>query len=320
VLKTRHLSLVTHHLLSVKKYKDIAGDGGSQVLNQVGAQLDRLKSRMSQIRHKIAIMSGKGGVGKSSVTVNIASALALQGHTVGILDADINGPSIAKMMGVRGQKLERSLEGVRPATGFLNIRVMSMDLLLPSDDTPVMWNAPTQQEAFTWRGIMEMTALREFLSDTEWEDLDFLLLDLPPGSERLPNITGLLPDLGGTVIVTIPSEVSQLIVRKSITIAKDILKTPVIGLIENMAGYVCIHCGNLGELFHTNHSINSEHTEGNVSQPSGIPSLEKIPFDPRVSRSADSGTSFLLEYPGSPAAQAFVEIGKKVKEFFEVKS
>lgn len=295
----------------MKKYKDIVGDGGSNILGQVAQQMDRLKVRMDKIRHKVAVMSGKGGVGKSFLTANLAVLLSLQGHSVGVLDADINGPSLAKMMGVRGQRLKTTEEGVQPALGPLNIPIMSMDLFLPTDETPVIWDAPTQQDSFTWRGSMEVTALREFLSDTNWGSLDFLLLDLPPGTDRLPNIVELLPDLGGTLIVTIPSEVSQLIVKKSISVAKDILKTPVIGLVENMAGYACPHCGTLGELF----------PSGDVkelTQSLGIPFLGKIPFDPRISASADSGIPFLLQYPDSLTGQAFSEIGKKVKEFFTV--
>ncbi|MCI0526548.1 MAG: Mrp/NBP35 family ATP-binding protein, partial [Nitrospira sp.] len=229
----------------MKKYKDIVGDGGSNILGQVGEQMERLKARMAKIRHKVAVMSGKGGVGKSSITANLAVGLASKGYTVGVLDADVNGPSLAKMMGVRGQKLKITGEGIQPAISPGNIRAMSMDLLLPTDETPVIWDAPTQQEAFVWRGTMEVTALREFLADTNWDHLDFLLLDLPPGTDRLPNLVELLPDLGGTLVVTIPSEVSQLIVKKSITLAKDLLKTPVIGLVENMAGYVCLRCGAL---------------------------------------------------------------------------
>lgn len=287
-------------------------------MGQVGEQIARLQARMGQIRHKVAIMSGKGGVGKSSLTANLAVMLALRGRSVGVLDADINGPSLAKMMGVRGQRPEMTGEGVRPATGPLHIRVMSMDLFLPADETPVMWQAPTQQEAFVWRGTMEVTALREFLADTNWGELDFLLLDLPPGTDRLPNIAEILPDLGGTLVVTIPSEVSQLVVKKSVTLAKTLLKTPIIGLVENMSGYVCLQCGALGDLFHSgNPSAGSGRSPEDLAQALGIPFLGKIPFDPRISTSMDAGAPFLLAHPGSLAGQAFTEVGKKVEGFFE---
>lgn len=302
----------------MKKYKDIVGDGGSNILAQVGEQIERLKARLDKIHHSMVIMSGKGGVGKSSITANLAVALGLKGYSIGVLDADINGPSLAKMMGVRGQKLSMTSQGVQPAVGPINIRVMSMDLLLPTDETPVMWKAPTQQEAFVWRGTMEVTALREFLADTNWGHLDFLLLDLPPGADRLPNIVELIPNLGGILIVTIPSEVSQLVVKKSITLAKDLLNTPIVGLVENMAGYVCLQCGVLGELFRSDNSSTSfKQTGEDLAQALGIPFLGKIPFDPRISAAMDSGTPFLPEYQNSLAGQVFIEMGNKVKEFFK---
>ena len=232
----------------MKRYKDIVGDGGSNIVGQVEAQHLALTARMSAIRHKIAVVSGKGGVGKSSVTANLAAAFVVEGHRVGVMDADINGPSIAKMLGVRGQKLAVTADGVAPAINAQGIKVMSMDLLLPSDETPVRWDAPTQAEAHTWRGGMEANAIREFLTDTVWGDLDFLLLDLPPGTDRLATVAGILPGLSGAVIVTIPSEVSHLVVKKSITIAKE-SKVPILGLVENMAGYLCQKCGEVGDLF-----------------------------------------------------------------------
>lgn len=289
-----------------KSYKDIAGDGGSDIIGQVVTQQARLRARMAAIRWKVAVVSGKGGVGKSVLTANLAAAFAREGYRVGVLDADINGPSIAKMLGVRGQSLRVTPDGVAPAVSAQGIRVMSMDLLLPSDETPVTWDAPTQAEAFTWRGTMEANALREFLTDTAWGDLDLLLADLPPGTDRIPTIAGLLPDLVGTVIVTIPSEVSQLVVRKSIAMALEV-KTPVLGLVENMAGYVCPHCGRLGELFH---GPGGER----LAADAGIPFLGRIPFDPRVAAAGDRGVAFLAEEAGSPAGRALVELAAKVRE------
>jgi ATP-binding protein involved in chromosome partitioning len=151
----------------VKSYKDITGDGGSNIAAQVGDQVGRMNERMASVRHVVAVMSGKGGVGKSSLTVNLASALALQGAEVGILDADINGSSIPKMTGLRGRSPERGPTGMIPPMNSLNTRVMSIDLLLTDDRSPVQWKAPTQDDAYTWRAMMEMGAVREFLSDTD---------------------------------------------------------------------------------------------------------------------------------------------------------
>ncbi|MGH7267017.1 MAG: P-loop NTPase, partial [Candidatus Rokuibacteriota bacterium] len=232
----------------MKRYRDIAGDGGSDIVGQIAEQQARLRARMATVRRTVAVVSGKGGVGKSSVTANLAAALTAEGHAVGVLDADLNGPTIAKMLGVRGQPLRVGEAGVAPAVTADGVRVVSIDLLLPSDETPVVWQAPTQTDAHTWRGTMEANALREFLTDTVWGALDVLLLDLPPGADRLPTVAGLLPDLSGAIVVTIPSEVSHLVVRKSITLARE-SGTRLLGLVENMAGYVCQQCGDVGTLF-----------------------------------------------------------------------
>ena len=152
----------------MKTYSDLPDDGGSDIVGQVTQQVSRLRKRLNSVQNILAIMSGKGGVGKSSITANLASALAMRGNSVGVLDADINGPSIAKMTGVREAQVEYGADGVKPAVSPLGVRVMSMDLFLKDDETPVLWEAQTQKDAFTWRGTMEISALREFLSDTEW--------------------------------------------------------------------------------------------------------------------------------------------------------
>ena len=182
----------------MKKYHDIKGDGGSNILAQVEEQTNRLQTRMASIRNIITVMSGKGGVGKSSITVNLASAFALKDQSVGILDADINGPSIAKMTGVRDYKLQYDNSGIKPASSKLDMKIMSMDLFLPEDSTPVLWVAPTQKDSYTWRGMMETAAVREFLSDTNWGELNTLFIDLPPGTDKLPNLADLLPKITGS--------------------------------------------------------------------------------------------------------------------------
>lgn len=280
----------------MKRYRDIAGDGGSNIVGQIEAQQARLRARMDAIRCKVAVVSGKGGVGKSAVTANLAAALAAEGYAVGVLDADLNGPSIAKMLGVRGQTLRVTEAGVAPAVSPEGIRVFSMDLLLPSDEAPVVWDAPTQAEAHTWRGSMEANALREFLTDTAWGSLDLLLLDLPPGTERLPTVAGLLPDLTGALVVTIPSEVSHLVVKKSISLARE-SGTPLLGLVENMAGYVCLQCGAIGALFD---GPGGERTAAQA----GISFLGRVPFDPRLAAAADRGRPFVVEHGETPAGRA----------------
>lgn len=290
----------------MKTYHDITGDGGSSVAEQVAEQDKELEARMASVDHVVAVMSGKGGVGKSTVAVNLAGALAREGQAVGIVDADVNGPSVAKMMGVRDQSVETGTDGVEPAEGPLGIKVMSMDLFLPDAETPVVWEAPTQEDAYTWWGTMEAGAVREFLADTEWGTLDVLLVDLPPGTDRLPMLDDLLPDLSGTVVVTIPSAVSQLVVSKSVEMAREWLDTPIIGLVENMVTYVCPHCGEEEPLFSA-----QDGQAGDLD----VPALGGIPFDPRVASAADEGILFVQHYDAVPAGEAMSRIAENVEVF-----
>ncbi len=277
-----------------KRYRDIAGDGGSNIVGQVEAQQARLRARLAGVRALVAVVSGKGGVGKSSVTANLAAACTLDGWRVGVLDADLNGPSMAKMLGVRGQKLVVRDGAVEPPRNALGVAVMSMDLLLPSDAAPLRWDATTQDEAHTWRGTMEANALREFLADTAWGALDLLLLDLPPGTDRLMTVASLVPVLSGTVVVTIPSDVSQLVVRRSLTVAREI-RAPVLGLVENMAG-----------LF-------SGPDASALAADAGIPFLGRVAFDPALARCADAGEAFVAQFPDAAAAQSLRSIAASLR-------
>jgi ATP-binding protein involved in chromosome partitioning len=289
-----------------KSYKDLAGDGGSNIVLQVTEQLARLRARMEGIRSTVAVVSGKGGVGKSAITVNLATAMAMEGAAVGILDADLNGPSIAKMTGVRGQRLVITPKGVEPAQGPVGMRIMSMDLLLPHDDTPVMWQTMTQTDAYVWRSSMEATALREFLSDTIWGELDCLFLDLPPGTDRIATVADILPALTGMILVTIPSEVSHLVVRKSLALTRE-LKVPVLGLVENMSGYSCQNCHTIGDLFRPG--------EGpRLACDFSIRFLGEIPFDPRLARAGDSGIPFVAMHQNTATGLVFQSIAREMLE------
>jgi len=279
----------------MKRYRDIAGDGGSNIVGQVEAQQARLGERLRQVRAIVAVVSGKGGVGKSSMTANLAGAFALAGSRVGVLDADLNGPSMATMLGVRGRTLVVGAAGVEPPAGALGIRVMSMDLLLAGDTTPLTWDAPSQAEAHTWRGTMEANALREFLADTAWGALDVLLIDLPPGTDRLATIVGLVPVLAGTVIVTIPSDVSRRVVGRSLTVARA-GPAPVLGLIENMAGM-----------------FPGPGAEG-LARDGGVPFLGRVPFDPALAAAADRGEPYVAVAPASPAARVLRAIADGLRQ------
>jgi ATP-binding protein involved in chromosome partitioning len=261
----------------------------------------RLKIKMAKIEHKIAVISGKGGVGKSTVTVNLAMAFATHGYvnSVGILDADITGPCIPKILGIKGQKLQSGPPGIFPAIGPLGMKVVSMDFLLPSDESPVIW-----------RGPLKMRAIQQFLSDIAWGELDFLFIDLPPGTGDEPlSVMQLLPDMDGVVIVTIPSEVSQIVVKKAVTFAKQ-LNIPVIGIIENMSGFVCPKCGEQVDIFKAGGGQK-------IAEDLAVPYLGKIPIDPEICRDSDKGSPFIIEHPNSPASKAFMDIVKKVEEFLK---
>jgi len=266
-------------------------------------EMDLLKIRMGKIQHKIAVISGKGGVGKTLVTVNLAVALAMKGRNgrVGVLDADIHGPCVPKMMGLKGSRLEAGPPGIFPAFGPLNIRVVSMGFLLPTDDSPVIW-----------RGPLKMGAIRQFLSEIVWGELEYLLIDLPPGTgDESLSVLQLLPEMDGVVIVTIPSEVSQDVVRKAVTFAR-MMKVPIIGIVENMGGLICPYCGKRIDVFGgIGESVKRMASEMNA------PFLGTIPIDPRISMACDIGVPFIVENKGSPAAEAFNDVVEKIERFVE---
>jgi ATP-binding protein involved in chromosome partitioning len=266
-------------------------------------QDQKVRERMNKIRHKIAVISGKGGVGKSTVTVNLAMAFAVHGHVnhVGILDADIHGPSVPKMLGIAGQRLQVGPLGAFPASGPLGIKVVSMDFLLPDENSPVIW-----------RGPLKMTAIRQFLSDIVWGDLDVLLIDLPPGTGDEPlSVAQLLPEMDGVVIVTIPSEVSQIVVKKSAFFARQV-GMPIIGIVENMSGFVCPECGSKADIFQSGGGRK-------IAEELRIPFLGSIPIDQSVCQDADRGTPFILEHVDSPASKSFMEIVEKIEDFLKSK-
>jgi ATP-binding protein involved in chromosome partitioning len=261
-------------------------------------QADQIKQRMSKIKHKIAIISGKGGVGKTLVAINLAMGLARNSRTnkVAILDADLTGPCVPKMLGLKEKKLGSGPDGIQPIIGPEYIKVVSMDFLLPNDETPVIW-----------RGPVKMGAIRQFLSEVSWGEVDYLLIDLPPGTgDESLSILQLLPEMDGVVIVTIPSEVSQAVVKKAVTFARQ-LNVPVLGIVENMSGMFCPHCGESIEVF-------SKGGGAKVSEEMGVELLGSIPLDPQVAADSDEGIPFIMKHPDSPASKVFTQIIKKIEK------
>ncbi|MCP8310988.1 MAG: Mrp/NBP35 family ATP-binding protein [Candidatus Methylarchaceae archaeon HK01M] len=268
---------------------------------EISEQERRIDAWMAKIKHKIVVLSGKGGVGKSTVAANLAVALARKGrpNMVGILDADITGPSVPKMLGARKQQLRVGPPGIFPAIGPLGIKIISMDFLLQSDETPIIW-----------RGPLKSVAIKQFLADVVWGELEFLLIDLPPGTgDEALSIMQLIADIDGVIIITIPSEVSQIVVKKAVTFTRK-LNSPIIGIIENMSGFVCPKCGAETNIFKVDGGQK-------ISDDLDVPFLGKIPLDSRICEGSDQGSPFIIEHPDSPAAKAFVEIVGKIEDFLK---
>ncbi len=290
-------------ILSKLQYTDDA-----KVVQQVTEQTRTVQNRMAGVRHKLVVMSGKGGVGKSMTTVNLALALARNGFLVGILDVDLNGPCVPQMLGMPGKPLEITAEGAMPPIGPLGIKVASMEFFL-KESSPVRWKGPMDLSP-VWLGLMEMNVIREFLGDIVWGELDFLLADLPPGAaaDKPPVIAGFLPDLAGALVVTTPSEVASNVVQKSIGYAQE-LGISVLGIIENMSQYRCPTCGAENELFEGN-------TQG-MCEALNIPLMGRIPFDRSFARTFDKGNPIL---DGShPTIQRFQEIAERIQTLIDYK-
>jgi len=247
----------------------------------------KIQDAMKKIRHKIAIMSGKGGVGKTTVAVNLAVTLHLRKFRVGLLDLDMTGPDVPLMLGMEDTVLETDGISILPALWGQGLKVISLEFLLEKKDTPVIW-----------RGPVKAGAMKQFITEVSWGELDYLIMDLPPGTSDEPlTMAQIMPDADGTLIVTTPQDVSILDVSKCINFART-LKLPVIGIIENMSGLICPYCKNSIPLF------GSGGGEG-ASKKYGIPLLGKIPIDPVIVTSGDQGKPFVVSHPDSPASKAF---------------
>jgi ATP-binding protein involved in chromosome partitioning len=250
------------------------------------------------IKHRLVVMSGKGGVGKSTVASNLAIALSLKDYEVGLLDVDIHGPTIPKMLGLGGRKITGGDDCLLPVFAMPNLVVMSIGFLIREDDAPVIW-----------RGPLKMGAIRQFLEEVKWGDLDYLIVDLPPGTGDEPlSISQLMPE-SDTIIVTTPQDVALLSVRKSINFAKT-LKMKIVGIVENMSGLACPHCGKNINLFKTG---GGEKAAADFS----IPFLGRIPIDPRIVEEGDKGIPFILSQDDSTVVKAFNQIVEKIEKQYE---
>ena len=272
------------------------GNGQCTDINDVLAQQDRRIARArSHIRYKILVTSGKGGVGKSSITVNLAVALAQMGHKVGLLDVDIHGPSVPHLLGLDSHIEAAPDGGFLPASYRDNLSVVSMQVLLRDKDEPVLW-----------RGTMKGKAIRDFISDVHWGDLDFLIIDSPPGTGDEPmTVLESIPE-ALCVVVTTPQEISLADVRKTVNfLAKAHANT--LGIVENMSGLICPHCHKTIDLFKKGggEKLANEH---------GLPFLGAIPLDPAAVVASDNGTPIVAMDESLPSKTALLELARKVAQ------
>lgn len=292
----------------IRTYREVSDPAGEAVLDQVAAQRRRLVERLSRVRHVVAVASGKGGVGKSAITANVAAVLASRGLRVGAADADLNGPSLARMLGAAGARLRVDDDGVTPAEGAAGVRVVSMDLLLAAEDAPLRWRGARGVDgaAFLWQSTFEAGALREFLADTAWGELDYLLIDVPPGTDKLARLLELLPSPPAIALVTTPSEMARAVVARSARLAREAAAAAV-GLVANMSAYVCAACGRESPLYAADGARR-------LAEATGAPLWAEIPFDPRLALATDAGAPFALDGGDAPAARALHALADRIAE------
>lgn len=257
-----------------------------------------IRTHMDKIGRKILIMSGKGGVGKTTVTVNLANALVDNGCTVGILDTDLHGPNVAKMLGCEKGILQTNDDGVTffPVEARKGLKVMSLAFAIPERDAPIVW-----------RGPMKMAAIRQFLAQADWGELDYLLIDSPPGTgdEQL-TVCQSIPELTGTIIVTTPQEVAILDARRSVNFSRK-MGVAILGVVENMSGLICPHCKTELPLFGVGGGKK-------MALDMGAPYLGRIPLEVSLMEAEDAGQSYLTLQPDSPSSKAIKDIARQISE------
>ena len=267
---------------------------GQQENSQAKRDAD-VKGALGRIKHKFIVMSGKGGVGKTSTAVNLSLTLANMGRQVGIMDVDLHGPDVPRMLGLSGMLDMGANRKLNPMRYSKHLSAVSIESL-----------TPTKDEAIIWRGPVKYAAIQQFIGDVAWGDLDFLIIDAPPGTGDEPlTVAQTIPD-AKAIIVTTPQEVSLADVRKSINFCKTV-KMEIYGLIENMSGLTCPHCHSFIDLFG---SGGGEKT----AAAAGIPFLGKIPFDQKMVECGDAGVSYRQQHPDSPVSEAFRAVARRMEQ------
>jgi len=277
-----------------KMEKGGGGTGSSDQRQQALAQQDEsVRGSLLKIKKKFLVMSGKGGVGKTSVSVNIALALARKGFQVGLMDVDIHGPDVPRMLGLQGMLDLNQNRKLIPMRYSGHLAAVSLESLIANKD-----------DAIIWRGPMKHNVIRQFISDVDWGDLDYLIIDSPPGTGDEPLTVAQTISDAKAIVVTTPQEISLADVRKSIHFCKTV-KMEIFGIIENMSGFMCPHCGKPVDLFGTG---GGERTAAAF----GIPFLGKIPFDPQMVTCGDAGASYPESHPDSPVTAAFAAVAERM--------
>ncbi len=256
----------------------------------------RIDANLDRIKHKLIVISGKGGVGKSTVAVNVAYGLASQGYKVGILDVDIHGPSIAKMLGIEGEKLQMKAKGEfpEPINVTDNLYALTIATLVDNPDDPIIW-----------RGPIKITVIKQFMQDIQWPQLDYLIVDSPPGTGDEPlSVVQTLKKVDGSIIVSTPQDIALLDARKTIKFSQK-MNVPILGIIENMSTFICPHCGKKTDIF-------AGLGIGKAASDFNIDILGKIPIEIDIAKSGDTGKAYLKNHENQASAKEFQKIISKI--------
>ncbi|MBN2401818.1 MAG: Mrp/NBP35 family ATP-binding protein [Spirochaetes bacterium] len=278
--------------MSEKNNMKASSDAEAQ--NKEAEENEALRSNMAKIENKLIVLSGKGGVGKSTVAVNLAVSLAEKKYKTGLLDIDIHGPSVPKLLGIENRTLQGNEERIMPVSYSEYLKVMSIGFMLNNSD-----------DAVIWRGPLKYSIIKQFLKDVEWGNLDYLVVDSPPGTGDEPlSICQLIENPRSAIIVTTPQDVALSDVRKSVTFCRK-LNLPILGVVENMSGFVCPHCGKTTDIFKTGGG-------SRMANDMGLTFLGSIPLEAQITENGDSGKPFAGKSSGSISQQNFSQIVEKI--------
>ena len=270
-------------------------EGCANAEQKMQEEMRKVREQADMIKNVIVVMSGKGGVGKSTVAVNLAVSLSLAGKDVGILDVDVHGPSVPKLLKIQDADIKSDGEKIIPAE-VGNLKVMSVGLVTADRD-----------EAIIWRGPLKYNIIKQFIGDVRWGNLDYLIIDCPPGTgDEVLSVIQLLGTVRGAVVVTTPQDIATYDVKKSISFCRK-LNVEVLGVVENMSGFVCPHCGEVTEIFKSGGGEQ-------MAKEMGVKFLGKIPLDPDIASSSDDGTPYVFRFTKAPTAKIIEKVFKPILE------